>query len=115
MNIINIGMTVTTLRPVTPREGLTEDLIKLGGEDLIICYQCGSCTAICPLSEVYNISFRKSIKYAQLGLEDKILSDTTPWLCYACGECSDSCPRNAKPTNILASIRRYLTMKYDWA
>ncbi|RLG61634.1 4Fe-4S ferredoxin [Candidatus Geothermarchaeota archaeon] len=91
-----------------------DELIELGGEDLLICYQCGSCTAICPLSEVFNISFRKTIKYAQLGLEEKLLKDTTPWLCYACGECSDTCPRNAKPTNILAAIRRYLTIKYDW-
>lgn len=78
------------------------------------CYQCGSCTAICPISEYYLTSFRRSIKYAQLGLDKKIASDLTPWLCYACGECSNSCPRDANPSELMMTLRRYLTMVYDW-
>ncbi len=89
-------------------------ILKLGGEGIRKCYQCGSCTAICPISEDYMTSFRRSIKYAQLGLEKKLSSDLTPWLCYACGECSNSCPRDANPSEIMMSIRRYLTIKYDW-
>jgi ferredoxin len=97
------------------KETDTTDLIlKLGGEGIRKCYQCGSCTAICPISEDYMTSFRRSIKYAQLGLDNKLSSDLTPWLCYACGECSNSCPRDANPSEIMMSIRRYLTIKYDW-
>ncbi len=97
------------------KEAETADLIiKLGGEGIRKCYQCGSCTAICPISEHYMISFRKSIKYAQLGLKEKLSSDLTPWLCYACGECSNSCPRDANPSELMMTLRRYLTMIYDW-
>jgi ferredoxin len=106
---------MTTMLLAKEKETDTTDLIlKLGGEGIRKCYQCGSCTAICPISEDYMTSFRRSIKYAQLGLDNKLASDLTPWLCYACGECSNSCPRDANPSEIMMSIRRYLTIKYDW-
>ncbi|MGC8933159.1 MAG: 4Fe-4S dicluster domain-containing protein [Candidatus Methanodesulfokora sp.] len=100
--------------PVIKGGKVTGSLRKLGGGDLFICYQCGSCTAICPLSEELDTSFRKAIRYAQLELEDRLLSDPLPWLCYYCGECTKTCPRDAKPSRIMDSLRRYLISKYDW-
>jgi len=102
------------LLPKEKETDTTDLILMLGGEGIRKCYQCGSCTAICPISEDYMTSFRRSIKYAQLGLEKKLSSDLTPWLCYACGECSNSCPRDANPSEVMMSIRRYLTIKYDW-
>jgi len=107
-------MTTTMLLSKEKETDTTDLILKLGGEGIRKCYQCGSCTAICPISEDYMTSFRRSIKYAQLGLDNKLSSDLTPWLCYACGECSNSCPRDANPSEIMMSIRRYLTIKYDW-
>ncbi len=78
------------------------------------CYQCGTCTAICSLSEYSSANFRKTIRYVQLGLEEKVLGDLTPWLCYYCGDCQASCPREANPSEILAAVRRYQTSRYDW-
>jgi len=99
---------------VIPRSRFSDEIVKLGGTGLIKCYQCGSCTATCPMSEEYNISFRKTIKYIQLGLQDEVLTDLTPWLCYYCGECSESCPRQADPGEVMMATRRYLITKYDF-
>ena len=96
-------------------KGEVSSILKsLGARNLYKCYQCGTCTAACPLSEEITASFRKAVKYAQLGLEEKIAADPAPWLCYACGECSEMCPKDAKPTEILAALRRYSIIKYDW-
>ncbi|MEM3589275.1 MAG: hypothetical protein QXE25_05480, partial [Nitrososphaerota archaeon] len=62
----------TLLMPIQKEEKITDVIIRLGGDGIMKCYQCGSCTAICPISEDYLISFRRSIKYAQLGLDKKI-------------------------------------------
>ena len=78
------------------------------------CYSCGGCTGTCPLTEGENAFPRKLMRYAQLGLEDKIASSPEPWLCYYCGECSDQCPREADPGETMMAMRRYLTAKYDW-
>jgi len=91
-----------------------QEVVELGGTGIKNCYQCGTCTAICPLSQESSANFRKTIKYVQLGLEKKLLGDTTPWLCYYCGDCQASCPRNANPSEIMAAVRRYQTGKYDW-
>ena len=89
-------------------------IIKLGGDGIKKCYQCGTCTAICPLSEENTIASRRLIKYIQLGLRERVESNLVPWLCYYCGECNDSCPKEAEPGEIMMATRRYLTTVYDW-
>ena len=93
---------------------LMKDLRHFGLKDASKCFHCGNCTAICPLSTPENPFPRKLMKYAQMGLKDKILKSPEPWLCYYCGDCSDRCPRGAEPGEMMMSLRRYLTSKYDW-
>lgn len=90
-----------------------EDVKKLGAFDINACYSCGNCTAICPLSsEDYSFP-RKMIRYAMLGLEEKILSSPDIWLCYYCGDCSKSCPREADPGALMMALRRHSIRKYS--
>lgn len=97
---------------VTPK--LSERIIELGAGKFSRCFNCGNCTAICPLTKD-DVSYpRKLIRYAIMGIEDRITSSTDPWLCYYCGECSDYCPRDADPGSFMMALRRYLTSKYDW-
>ncbi|MHA2499908.1 MAG: 4Fe-4S dicluster domain-containing protein [Candidatus Hodarchaeales archaeon] len=87
---------------------------KFGAFDVSACFTCGQCTVTCPLSVSGNEFPRKTIRYAVLGLEDKLLSHTEPWLCYYCGDCSTTCPSKAEPAEFMMATRRYLTAKYDW-
>ncbi|MBN1830924.1 MAG: 4Fe-4S dicluster domain-containing protein [Deltaproteobacteria bacterium] len=93
---------------------LMKELEEFGLKDANKCFHCGNCTAICPLSTPENPFPRKLMKYAQMGLRDKILSSPEPWLCYYCGDCSDNCPRGADPGEAMMVMRRYLTSLYDW-
>jgi len=93
---------------------LIKEIKKYGAFDISACFNCGNCTAVCPLSKE-DLSFpRKLIRYGQLGMENKIESSLEPWLCYYCGECSDTCPRQAEPGEYMMSIRRYLIARYDF-
>jgi ferredoxin/nitrate reductase gamma subunit len=93
---------------------LTKDLKAFGLQDANMCYNCGNCTAVCPLSTPENTFPRRFVRYAQMGLKDKILASPEPWLCYYCGDCSAKCPRGADPGETMMSMRRYLTANYDW-
>jgi len=93
---------------------LMKDLKAFGLKDANKCMHCGNCTAVCPLSTPENPFPRKLVKYAQMGLKDKILKSPEPWLCYYCGDCSDTCPRGADPGETMMVMRRYLTSLYDW-
>jgi hypothetical protein len=53
------------------------------------------------------------IRYAQLGLRDKLLGSKELWMCYACGECTETCPRQAMPSDFMSAARRYAIANYD--
>ncbi len=94
--------------------GFASEIEKFGGIDFTACYNCGNCTAVCPLVEE-NTSFpRKMLRSTILGMEDDIKCSLDPWLCYYCGDCSETCPRQSNPGEIMMSLRRYLTSVYDW-
>lgn len=94
--------------------GFSEILKKYGAFDMNACYNCGSCTAVCAMSDEENSFPRRMVRYSVLGLDKEIQSSLDPWLCYYCGECSSSCPRDAQPGELMMSLRRWQTSKYDW-
>jgi quinone-modifying oxidoreductase, subunit QmoC len=89
-------------------------LEKFGVKDAAACFNCGNCTAVCSLSSEAVPFPRKSIRYLQLGLKDKLMESPEPWMCYYCGDCSETCPRQANPGEVMMGLRRYLTSLYDW-
>jgi ferredoxin len=93
---------------------LRNQLIQYGIGDWNACYHCGTCTAICPLSEKGFLFPRKKIRLMQMGLKGPLESSVEPWLCYYCGDCTKTCPRDANPGELMMSLRRYLTSVYDW-
>jgi ferredoxin len=93
---------------------LRNELVQYGIGDWNACYHCGTCTAICPLSEEGFLFPRKKIRLMQMGLENQLESSVEPWLCYYCGDCTKTCPRDANPGELMMSLRRYLTSRYDW-
>jgi ferredoxin len=93
--------------------GLYADLKRFGASDVSACFSCGTCTAICPLSDGDATFPRRIIRYAQVGLKDQLLSSKELWSCYQCAECSDSCPTGAGPSEFMAATRRYAIASYD--
>lgn len=89
------------------------ELKRYGDVNIESCFNCGNCTAICPLSTDGALFPRQVIRYAQLGLSDRLQSSKELWLCYYCGECTDTCPRQADPGEFMATARRYAIAKYD--
>jgi quinone-modifying oxidoreductase subunit QmoC len=89
------------------------ELKAFGAVGAEICFNCGTCTATCPLADDEHPFPRNMIRLAQLGLEEQITQSTDPWLCYYCGDCAQSCPREAEPGETMMALRRWLTAQYD--
>ena len=82
-----------------------------GAETVLLCFQCGTCTADCPIarfSEFYRP--RKLIRMIQLGLKNKLLSNDVIWPCSTCFTCVDHCPQDVGIANIVRALRN-LTIK----
>jgi quinone-modifying oxidoreductase subunit QmoC len=64
---------------------LMKELKEFGLKDANKCFNCGNCTAVCPLSTPENPFPRRLVRYIQMGLTDRLLGSPEPWLCYYCG------------------------------
>ncbi len=93
---------------------LMHELKDYGAAEIEKCFNCGNCTAICPLAEDDYPFPRDMIRYIQLGMKDRMAESLDPWLCYYCGDCSETCPKAAEPGETMMAARRWLTAKYDW-
>jgi ferredoxin len=78
------------------------------------CFQCGNCTAVCPLAQDSAGFPRRVIRMAQVGMEHELLASEDLWRCYSCGECTRTCPREADPAEFMAAARSYAISRYDF-
>jgi nitrate reductase gamma subunit/ferredoxin len=86
---------------------------RYGAFDITACFNCGNCTAVCPLSTGNDAFPRRMIRYGQIGAEERLLGCKEVWQCYYCGECSETCPRQAEPGEFMAAARRYAIASCD--
>lgn len=93
------------------------ELKKYGEEGAVnveACFNCGTCTATCPLASSEYPFPRHTIRLVQMGLKERLQEGLDPWLCYYCGDCAATCPRGAEPAEAQMALRRWLTAQYDW-
>jgi len=83
----------------------TEKVNELIGQYLHSCYQCGLCTGVCPAAVNMDISPRRVIELARLGLEEEISSSKTVWTCASCLACTVNCPRGFDLSRVMEAIR----------
>ncbi|MBR0404789.1 MAG: 4Fe-4S dicluster domain-containing protein [Eggerthellaceae bacterium] len=82
-----------------------EAIARDAGVNLKDCYQCGKCTAGCPLAESMDLVPREVIRYLQLGAVDVVLEAKTPWICAQCVVCSSRCPQNVDICSVMRAVR----------
>ena len=77
-----------------------------GGENLKLCFACGTCTAGCPVSEVDDeFNPRKIIRQVLLGMRKEVLGSPVIWRCVQCYSCTAKCPQNVKFRDIIRALR----------
>jgi heterodisulfide reductase subunit C len=76
-----------------------------GGETFKLCYQCGTCTATCPVARFTDV-FRpnKIIHLAKLGIRNVVYSDAV-WLCVNCYSCTERCPQGVRVADVMRALK----------
>ncbi len=89
-----------------------KEVRERGGESLNKCYQCATCSVVCPIAPEQSPFPRKEMIASSWGLKDKLIANADIWLCHECGDCSDLCPRDAKPGDVLSAVRSVAITEY---
>jgi heterodisulfide reductase subunit C len=73
---------------------------------LNVCFSCGTCSAGCPVHEVFpDYSPKKLAKMVRLGMKKEVLSSPYIWYCVTCRNCVERCPQNVKFFSILNVLK----------
>ncbi len=88
--------------------GLAHTLRNATGVAATRCYQCGKCTAGCPMAEEMDYTPSHILRLLQLGLdgsEDTILRAYSPWVCLTCEVCYARCPQEVDIPKMMDYLR----------
>jgi heterodisulfide reductase subunit C2 len=84
---------------------------ELSGQNLLQCYQCGKCSAGCPVVSDMDILPNQIIRFAQLGLKDELLEAKSLWICASCMTCNVRCPKGINIAEVIEALRQILLRK----
>ena len=77
-----------------------------GGEAILKCFACGSCTAGCPEMDVKpEWNPRLVIRKALIGLKEEVLTSEFVWICSAHYRCFEKCPQGVNVKEIMNAVR----------
>jgi quinone-modifying oxidoreductase subunit QmoC len=91
---------------------VVDRMVGFGAETLRRCYQCGTCSVVCPRTPLEDAFPRKEMVWAQWGLVDRLAANADAWLCYQCNDCITHCPVDARPGDVMAASRDLQIQKY---
>lgn len=71
------------------------------------CYQCGKCTAGCPLADQMDVTPNQLFRLVQLGEVEKAARCGAIWMCVSCFTCTGRCPQSVECVEIIDALREY--------
>ncbi len=93
------------------RDNFVQKIEEISGQKLLVCYQCGKCSAGCPAVSQMDILPNQIIRFAQLGLKDDLLESKSIWVCASCYTCNVRCPKGIKIAEVMEALRQVLLRK----
>ena len=94
------------MRNINPRKSdFIRKVEEISGQNLGLCFQCGTCTGACPNSGDVDLLPRQLMRRAQLGLEQDIINSKIPWVCASCLNCTVRCPRGIDLARVMEAVR----------
>ena len=77
-------------------------------QDINLCYQCGRCTAGCPMADEMDIPPARIIHAIRLGQADLVKNSKTLWICASCQTCTARCPHGIDIAGAIDAARRFV-------
>lgn len=95
---------------VISQETMDLDMVRkveqLSGTSVRRCFQCGKCSAGCPMATFMEHPPNRVMRLLQLGQWQRILAGRSIWYCVSCETCTTRCPNKVDLCAIMDALRK---------
>lgn len=84
---------------------LKADIEAATGINVARCYQCGKCSAGCPMASESDLRPHNVMRLVMQDKREQALHDESIWLCLTCETCSARCPNDVDPARVIDQLR----------
>jgi heterodisulfide reductase subunit C len=70
------------------------------------CYQCGKCTAGCPVAGFMDVAPNQLLRLVQAGETGRAMRAASIWVCVSCLTCSTRCPKSCDCAGVMDALRQ---------
>ena len=77
------------------------------------CYQCGKCTAGCPVAGRADLMPNQVLRLAQRGELSTAIRSRVIWLCVSCQACTQRCPKGVDVAGVMDAARQLSAQRND--
>jgi heterodisulfide reductase subunit C len=88
-----------------PHETLAREIARRTGHNPARCYQCGKCSAGCPMAAETDLRPHDVLRLVGLNRRETLLSSESLWLCLGCETCTARCPNDCDPAAVIDTLR----------
>jgi heterodisulfide reductase subunit C len=94
-----------TVELTRPSPALARRLKETTGVDVMACFQCGKCSAGCPIGDLTDMVPHNLVRLVQLGALEELLASHHIWLCVSCETCTSRCPNEVDVARLIDGLR----------
>ena len=94
------------METTSPSDSAVSQIESLSHTHLPECYQCGKCTAGCPLAAHMDIPPARLMRLLQLGDAASALRAGSIWQCVSCQTCATRCPKKVDCAAVMDALRQ---------
>ena len=87
------------------RVSLRAEMKDRTGKNTARCYQCGKCSAGCPMAEETSLRPHDVMRLVNLDQRERLLTSESIWLCLTCETCTERCPNGCDPARTMDALR----------
>ena len=81
---------------------------RITGLEPARCYQCGKCSAGCPMAQEMDLRTHQMVRLVQLDRRERLMRSDSIWLCLGCETCTTRCPNGFDPAAVIDALREVM-------
>lgn len=86
--------------------GFVKKVEELADSSVRRCFQCGKCSAGCPMATFMEHPPNRVVRLLQLGQGQRVLAGRSIWYCASCETCTARCPNQVNLAAIMDALRK---------